>query len=226
MTIVLIVTAGTLLAYWAALKVAAAVPHPLVNPVLLAALGIWLALWLTGMTPSAYRAAAGPLVLALELAIVALGVPLADRLKALKGRALPAFCALLVGTSVTIAAGIGLARLAGLPVPLVEALSAKTVSSGFAIAIMERIGGPAALAAGLVVATGMIGALTVPPLFRRLGLTAPDALGLAAGQSGHVVATDALLRTDRASGEYSALALIITGLLGSVLVPLLLGLLT
>ena len=86
---------------------------------------------------------------------------------------------------------------------------------------MERFGGPAPLAAGLVVTTGMIGALTLPPLLHRLGFSGTAEHGLGVGQAAHIVGTDALLRRDPAAGAYAALAMTLTGLIGAALLPFL-----
>lgn len=193
--------------------------HPLANPVLWSATAVLALLFLLGIAVESFVAASRPLLRVLDLAVTALALPLVMQLRG-RGRALlPVVAALLAGGAVAMGSAIGLAMLFGLPVPLVQALSAKSVSSGFAIALMERFGGPAPLAAGLVVTTGMIGALILPPLLKRAGFHREDELGLATGQAAHIVGTDALLRSRPGAGAYAALAMSVSGLIGALLLP-------
>lgn len=194
--------------------------HPLANPVLWSALILLGLLFAAGIEVGDFVNVSRPLLNVLDLAVTALAYPLVAQLHG-KGRDLfPVVAALLAGGIAAMGVAIGLAILLGLPLPVVQALSVKSISSGFAIALMERFGGPAPLAAGLVVTTGMIGALLLPPLLRRAGFTSAGELGLATGQAAHIVGTDALLRTRPEAGAYAALAMSVSGLIGALLLPL------
>ena len=87
---------------------------------------------------------------------------------------------------------------------------------------MKSVGGPIGLAAALSVATGVVGALTIPPLFDRLGVTGA-ARGLGIGVAAHIVGTDWLTRRDPRAGGLAALALVLAGLVAAVLLPLVWG---
>ncbi|MBV7257352.1 LrgB family protein [Pacificimonas sp. WHA3] len=197
--------------------------HPLANPVLGGALITGAMLWALSVTVEDYVIAARPLMGALDLAIVALGYVLVERLSGRIRLLLPILGALAIGTAFGIASAYFAARLFGLPLDFVQAISAKTVSSGFAIALMERLGGPPPLAAGLVIATGMIGALTVPPLLKWLKLDDDDTLGLSTGLAGHIVGTDMLMRSNAGAGAAAALAMAVAGLIAAVILPLFLS---
>ncbi len=210
----------TLLAFFAARALSRrAGGHPLANPVLWAAVLVGAILWALSIRVDDYVLAARPLMNVLDLAIVALGHVLVTHLAGRMKLLLPVLGALAVGIGVGIGSAILGARLFGLPVDFVQALSVKTVSSGFAIAIMERLDGPPPLAAGLVITTGMVGALTIPPLLKRLGWDDDDALGLGTGMAAHIVGTDALVRTRPAAGAMAALAMAIAGLLAALVLP-------
>lgn len=194
--------------------------HPLANPVLWSAAAVFLILQLSDIGVAAYRDAAAPLLTLLDLAVVALALPLTASVRGAGRRLWRALAALLCGGAAAMVSAVGLAAAFGLAPPLVQALSVKSVSSGFAIALMQRFGGPAPLAAGLVVATGMIGALILPPLLTRLGYR-EEAVGLATGQAAHIVGTDALLRRRPRAGAHAALAMAVSGLVAAALLPLL-----
>lgn len=202
-----------------ALSDGAARGHPLANPVLWSAVVVLALLRVGDIGVGAYRDAARPLLFLLDLSVVALAMPLVASVRG-AGRRIGHVLVALVGGGVTaMVSAVGLARLFGLSAPLVQALSVKSISSGFAIALMDRFGGPAPLAAGLVVTTGMIGALTLPPILKRLGYR-DEEMGLATGQAAHIVGTDALLRRSRTAGAHAALAMALSGLIGAALLPL------
>ncbi|MEO0499285.1 MAG: LrgB family protein [Pseudomonadota bacterium] len=195
--------------------------HPLANPTLLGALIVGAVLTVMNIEVETYVIAARPLGGALDLAIVALGVGLAPRLKTLGRRLWRAAAALIAGVAFGMVSAVLLGRLFSLPPPFLEALSVKTVSSGFAIALMEATGGPPPLAAGLVVATGVVGALTLPPLLIRFAPHDDIGLGLGTGTAAHIVGTDALMRTRREAAVVAALAMAMAGPVAALFLPML-----
>lgn len=212
---------GTLAAFLLAREAARLRPHPLANPILLAAVLVWAVLAVTRTPVEAYLAAASPLRAALMTAIVALGALIHARAAELRSHARPVLVAIGGGSLVGILTGALGARALGLDRQLVEAMAAKSVTSPFAIALMAELGGPPALAAGLVLATGIVGAVLLPPVLRLLGVTDPAARGLAIGQAAHVVGTDQLARVEPAAAPYAGLAMVLAGLATALMLPLL-----
>jgi len=194
--------------------------HPLLNPILVAAAFVGLGLWVGGMPLAAFAELSMPLRWLLGPAIVALGVLIWDNRAAIRATAGPLSVAIVIGSLTGITSAAGLARLMGLDVALVAALAPKSVTSPFAIALMERLGGSPELAAGLVIATGILGAILLPPLLRALRLDEPETMGVAVGQAAHIVGTDALARRDAKAAAFSGLATVLAGLATSVLLPI------
>jgi putative effector of murein hydrolase len=191
--------------------------HPLANPVLLAALTVGVLLWTAGIRPKRYTDAAAPLVWMLGPAIVALASVVYRSRSLLRARAVALLAAVVAGSLTGTLSAVALARLFGLDPALTKALAAKSVTSPFAIELMHRLGGSAELAAGLVIMTGIIGAILLPPVLRRLDL--PE--GAAMGQAAHIVGTDALARRDAGLAAEAALVMVLAGVVTSVLLPLL-----
>ncbi|MEE4348735.1 MAG: LrgB family protein [Pacificimonas sp.] len=217
----LFVTVGVLALYRLMVFLSGRLGHPvLANPTLWSAVVVLIALAAAEESVSTFLAASAPLALALELAVVALALPLVGAVRALPSPRWPVIAALLAGAVTAMGSAVALALLFGLPQALTQALGVKSVSSGFAIALMERLGGPAPLAAGLVVTTGVIGALLLPPLLRRFSFDS-RASGLATGLAAHVVGTDALLRSWPEAGRFAVLAVSLGGVIGALLLPLL-----
>ncbi|MGB7406272.1 MAG: LrgB family protein [Pacificimonas sp.] len=195
--------------------------HPLANPVLVGALIVATFLIALDVSVPDYLTAAHPLMDALDLAIVALGYGLVQQLRGSLSRLGPALIAIVTSLIVGVGSAVGLAIAFDLPGDFVDALSVKTVSSGFAVAIMERVAGPPSLAAGLVIATGMIGALSFPILFRKLRIADAESRGIATGMAAHIVGTESLFRADARAGAWAALAMALAGLIAGVALPLL-----
>lgn len=195
--------------------------HPLANPILLAAMLVGMGLWFTGLPLDRFAELTRPLRWLLGPAIVALALPIWENRATIRRTALPLFVAVAVGSLTGITSAVGLARLLDLDPLFVAALAPKSVTSPFAIALMTRLGGSAELAAGLVIVTGILGAILLPPLLRVLRLDESETMGVAVGQAAHIVGTDALARRDRRAAAFAALAMTIAGLATSLLLPLL-----
>jgi len=198
--------------------------HPAwANPVFATALIILSLLVWRGINVADFQALASPLGWALGPAIVALAA-VTDLVRPLLiGRARAALLAIIGGSLFGMGFCWALAHLVGLDKALVAAVSVKTVSSPFLIAILGRFEGPVGLAAALSVATGVISAMLVPLLLDRLKITDRDARALALGVSGHLVASEYAIRSDPARGGLAIIGLVITGLMAALLLPLLWG---
>jgi putative effector of murein hydrolase len=221
------VCGAVLLVFAAARALSARLRHPpWASPVLVAALAT--ALVLAGLNaagvtmPAArFQAAAAPLRWLLGPALVALAAVVDGNRALLRRSLLPMLVAIAGGTAVGVASAVGMARLFGLDRGLAMALATKSVSTPFAVVIAAAGGASVPLAAALVVLTGVIGALCVPLLLDRLRVTGAAARGLAIGVSSHIVGTDWLSRREPAAGSVSALAMVVSGVIAAVVLPLL-----
>lgn len=193
---------------------------PAASPVLAAALCIAALLWLIGMPVGVFEDYARPLRWALSPAIVALGAVVHRNRGVVQAQARPLVIAVVGGTLTGVLTAVGMARALHLGPLLTAALTTKTVSTPFAVAIAARVGGPVPLAAALAVLTGVVGAVTVPPLLAALRIRGAATTGIAMGQSSHLVGTDALARRAPSAASWSAVTMVLAGMLASVLLPL------
>lgn len=197
--------------------------HPLLNPILLAAAFVGLGLWAVGLPLDRFAELSRPLRWLLGPAIVALGHLIWAQRATLQASAGPLLLAIGAGSLTGITSAVSLARYLGLDTTLEHALAPKSSMSAFAIALMERLGGSPELAAGIVIVTGIVGAILLPPLLTRLKLDDPETMGVAVGQAAHIVGTDALARRDAKAAAFSGLAMALAGLATALLLPLLWG---
>jgi putative effector of murein hydrolase len=193
--------------------------HPLANPVLLTTVAIWLSLGAVAVPVARFEAEAWPLRWLFAPAIVALAHFIAARGRELVRYGPAVLGAVAVGSVVGMGSAVACAKLFGLGPELTRAIATKSVTSPFAIALMERLGGPAALAAGLSVATGIVGAVILPPLLRLSRIVDAGATGVAIGQASHAVGTEALARRNAHAAGYSGLAMALAGLAAGALLP-------
>jgi putative effector of murein hydrolase len=211
---------GTLAGFAGARWLSGKLGHPpWASPVVVTALGVVVVLWGLGVPVASYMAAVTPLRWMLGPALVALALVIEGNRSLLRAEPAPIAIAVIGGAMVGMASAIALARLAALDGLLLQALATKSVTAPFVVALMKSVGGPVGLAAALSVATGVVGALTIPPLFERLGLTGAGR-GLGIGVAAHIVGTDWLTRRDPRAGGLAALALVLAGLVAAVLLPL------
>jgi len=122
---------------------------------------------------------------------------------------------------VTIAAVIGVARGLGLDHMLVLCLAPKSVTTPIAIEIARLIGGNPALTTGLVVTTGMVGAMVGPGFLTLLRIDDPVARGVAVGTTSHATGTAQMLQEGETQGALSGVAMTVAAVFSAVIAPIL-----
>lgn len=206
----------TLLAFAVGLLVQGWWRSPLANPTLIACLIVVPLLVLSHTGYAQYSLDTRPISTLLTPAVVALAVPL-YRQRILIRRAWRAV--LLGGVAGTLIA-VGLntlgGRLIGAPHEVRLALTTDSVTSPVAYAISQRLNGAPPLAAAFVIIVGLIGAMVLPGLLRRLGVRSAMARGLALGAVAHGIGT-ARARED---GDLSGAAASVGMCLGALVVTL------
>lgn len=211
----------TLVAYAIADRISKATGrHPAANPVVIAVALIGIVLTASNTRFEAYFAGAQFVHFLLGPATVALAVPLWRLRQEVRRAALPLAVALVIGSLVGIGSAIGLAALAGAPPHLLVSVAPKSVTAAIAMGVVEPLGGLPALAAVVVVTTGVFGAMVAAPLFGLMGIRDVRARGFAVGLAAHGMGTARAFQIDRTMGTFAGIALGLNGLLTAVLVPL------
>ena len=191
--------------------------HPLANPVVIAAGLLIILLAVTGTPYPAYFEGAQFVHFLLGPATVALAVPLwRNRHRVLRNLA-PMCAALVAGslTAITSAAGIG--WLLGAPPPVLASLASKSTTAPIAMALSETIGGIPALAAVLVVLTGILGSVVVTPLMNAMGIRDYAARGFAVGVASHGIGTARAFQVSDEAGTFAGIAMGLNGALTALI---------
>ncbi|WP_375058210.1 LrgB family protein [Zobellella sp. DQSA1] len=209
----------TALLYLLVKKLARRVKSPLVNPILLPALVIIGLLLLTGQDPADYQAGTRPLGLLLELAVVAFALPLYQQAAKIRRQWWP----ILLCCSLSVLISVGTTLLIGALIHAEPALLAsivtKSITTPLAMSVSQAMGGIPAIAAGLVIIVGMMGAIVGFPLMRLAGIHHPEAQGLAIGAGAHAIGTGAAAEVGAVQGAFSSLAMVVCGIATAVLAP-------
>ena len=199
--------------------------HAVVNPVLMAIVGLGALLLATGTPYRTYFDGAQFVHFLLGPATVALAVPLWRNRAVVMRRILPMAGALVVGSGVAIVSAVAMARLFGASRDVVVSLAPKSATAPVAMAISDGLGGLPALTAALVVSTGIVGAVMVTPLMNALGIRDWTARGFAVGLASHGIGTARAFGVNPLAGLFAGIAMALNAVATAILVPLLLPLL-
>lgn len=209
-------------AYWLYEKSGA---FSLLNPVLLAILGLVGILLLTGTSYETYFDGAQFVHFLLGPATVALAVPLYKQYAQLKEKWLPLLIALGVGATTGIVSAVLMGRIFGLGERTLLSLAPKSITTPIAMGVSEQVGGAASLTAVLVILTGIIGATLAKEFFDLLRVRDESVRGFAIGLASHGIGTARAFQLSETTGAFSGLAMGLNGAATALLVPLLLRLL-
>lgn len=195
--------------------------HPLAQPVLVAIVVAGTAISVLGVDYADYRSATELVAFWLGPATVALAVPLHRQADRLKGFVVPMLVAVLVGAAVSITSAVLLARVLGADTALEKTLATKAATTPVAIAITQSLGGIPPLAAVFAIIIGIFSAIVAPATLNLLRIRDRRARGLAVGAVSHGVGASRMLREDETEGAFAGLAMGLSALAISLLVPVL-----
>jgi putative effector of murein hydrolase len=189
--------------------------HPLViGPILVAGF-----LMLAGIDYQQYQVANKPFFLLLDTAIVALAIPLYQQFYNFKGLVKPLLITLIFSASFAIISAVGFALIMGADTNSLLSIAPKSTTTPMALRIAEKIGGDLSMTAGIVVLTGVIGAIFGPILFNKLSIQDDRIKGFILGISAHGIGTARALEISRKCGAFAILGLGATGALTALILP-------
>jgi predicted murein hydrolase (TIGR00659 family) len=191
--------------------------HPLANPVVIAA-ALLIALLAVTRTPYPdYFEGAQFVHFLLGPATVALAVPLWRNRIAVRRNLLPMCAALLAGSITAIGSAVAIGWALDAPRTVVASLAAKSTTAPIAMALSESVGGLPALAAVVVVMTGIIGSIVVTPLMNAMRIRDYAARGFAAGVASHGIGTARAFQVSETAGAFAGIAMGLNGALTALL---------
>ena len=215
----------TLIAYSIGYRLySAAKANPLVNPVLIAIAIIITVLTMLHISYQDYFAGGQFIHFLLGPATVGLALPLYKQVAKLKRLGLPISLALLFGVSLASVSTLLIAKYLGASHATLLSLAPKSVTTPVAMSITEQLGGVPSLTAVFVIITGIIGAIVGSSLFRLLRIQDDSVKGIAMGITAHGIGTARAFQISAEKGAFSGLAMALSALVASLLVPWLVSL--
>lgn len=173
-----------------------------------------------------YMAGNAPLNHLLSLGVVALALPLYEQLPQIRKQWQIILLITFIATLVSMLSGAITALLLGANPEIIATILPKSVTTPIAMEIAEHIGGVPAVAAVSVVIAGLLGSVFGYIILRKIGITYMESIGLALGSTAHALGTAAAMQQDVKAGSYSSLALVLCGIMSSLLAPLMFNLIS
>lgn len=193
--------------------------NPLLNPVAVAVALLIAVLLVTDTAYATYFEGAQFVHFLLGPATVALAVPLYRQLGRLRRLWLPIAVAVVVGVGVAAASAMASAHLLGGSAETLLSLAPKSVTAPVAMGIADQIGGLPSLTAVLVVATGILGAVTGTRLLGWCGVRDDAIRGIAMGVTSHGIGTARAFQVSPTMGAFSGLGMALSAFASALLVP-------
>lgn len=215
----------SLLCYWIALKISAKVKSTLCNPLLVASAIIIAVLVLLDVEYETFDKSASYLTYFLNPATVCLAVPLYRQFQVLKSNWKAVLLGITAGCIACMVTVAGLAAVFAFSSELTLSILPKSITTAIAIGLSEEIGGMTAVTVACVVFTGIFGACIASAMFKLLKIEEPVAQGLATGASAHAIGTSRALELGEIQGAMSSLAIVVTGIMTVIFVPIVAGIL-
>jgi len=196
--------------------------HPAANPVLLAVAMLVTVLLMTDTPYQTYFDGAQFVHFLLGPATVALAVPLYAQFDRLKRLAVPLLLALIAGSLAAALSAVAIGAALGASHELLMSLAPKSVTTPIAMGVAEQLGGLPSLTAVLVIATGILGAISARYVYRVLGIEDHAVRGFAIGLASHGIGTARAFQVSEQAGAFAALAMGLNGLFTAAALPALL----
>lgn len=197
-------------------RIKSAIAHPVVIGLLL----VIAFLLLFGIDYETFHRGSAFIEFLLGPSVVALGYLLYEQKAHLKGHEIAIFVATLTGAFIGVASVIALGCLFGLDGRIISSLQPKSVTIPIAISLSEHSGGMTALTAVVVFFCGVLGSIVGPWVLDKTRISNPIARGLALGSASHGLGTARAIELGAVEGAISGLAIGLTGIATSLVIPI------
>lgn len=210
----------SLLSYWIAVQIRKKFSYPLFNPLLISAIISIAVLSLFHIDFDTYNKGAQMITFLLTPSTVCLAVPLYKQSQILMKHLDAILLSLLSGCLAGILSVTILCLLLNASHTLLFSLLPKSITTAIAIGVSELIGGNSTITVGVVIITGIFGAMIAKTVLRIFHIQHPVAIGLALGNSAHAIGTAKAIEFGEIEGAMSSLSIVIAGIFTVILAPL------
>jgi len=196
------------------------IKNPLFNPLLWSSTAIIIFLLVTKIDYEVYNESAKYVTYWLTPVTICLAIPLYRRINELKENIVAIVISIICGCIGHALVMVVIATAVKMQNVLTYSVMPKSVTTAIAMALSEKLGGiPAVTIVGVTVA-GMTGAVLGPTILKICRVKEPVAQGLAMGTASHAVGTSKAMELGEIQGAMSSLAIVVTGILTVIVVPI------
>lgn len=211
----------SLLSYWIAVQIRKKFPYPLFNPLLMSAMISIAVLSFFHIDFDTYNQGAQMITFLLTPSTVCLAVPLYKQSQILMKHLDAILLSLLSGCLAGMLSITVLCLLFNASNTLLFSLLPKSITTAIAIGVSELIGGNSTITVGIVIITGIFGAMIAKTVCHIFKINHPVAIGLALGNSAHAIGTAKAIEFGEIEGAMSSLSIVIAGVFTVILAPIL-----
>ena len=210
----------SLLSYWIAVQIRKLLPYPIFNPLLISAVISIGILIIFDIDFDTYNQGAQMITFLLTPSTVCLAVPLYKQSQILMKHLDAILLSLLSGCLAGMLSITVLCLLFNASNTLLFSLLPKSITTAIAIGVSELIGGNSTMTVGIVIITGIFGAMIAKTVCHIFKINHPVAIGLALGNSAHAIGTAKAIEFGEIEGAMSSLSIVIAGIFTVVFAPL------
>lgn len=194
------------------------------SPLLLAWLGCLAAGLLLQASYQEYLSGTGWLSMLIGPATIAFAVPIYDQRHLIRRHWPVLLLGITAGSIIAASSAWALADLLALPPDLTHTLETHSITTPFAMAVSEKIGGVPQLAAIATAITGLVGAVIGEILLATMKLRSSFARGAMFGMGAHSVGVAKAHELGSEEGSVASLVMVLAGLANIILAPMILAL--
>ena len=208
------------LSYWIAMQIRKKLPYPIFNPLLISAIICIIILVVFDIDFDTYNKGAQFITMLLTPSTVCLAVPLYKQVRILLQHLNAIIISLLSGCIAGLTSIFIMCLLMKADPVIYYSLLPKSITTAIAIGVSDKIGGNSTITVGVVIVTGILGAIIAKSICKIFKINHPVAIGLALGNSAHAIGTAKALEFGEIEGAMSSLSIVIAGILTVIFAPI------
>ncbi|WP_312813733.1 LrgB family protein [Brevundimonas sp.] len=194
--------------------------HPLAHPVLWSVPVIIAALWVTGTAYDIYVASTAMISFLLGPAVVSMAVPIWEQRKAIRKLAGPLALAVLAGAMTAIVSAVGIVWMFGAPLDIMASIAPRSTTTPVGMAVATTLGGIPALAAIIIIFSGVLGAMVATPILNLMRVWDYRVRGFAVGVAAHGVGSARAFQVSETAGAYAGLGMALNAVVTATLLSI------
>lgn len=215
----------SLLTYWVATKIRKKFPYPIFNPLLISAIITITILIIFDIDFETYNQGAKFITMLLTPSTVCLAVPLYKQMRILIKYLDAILISIFAGAIAGMFSIFIMCLLMKADPTIYYSLLPKSITTAIAIGVADKIGGISTITVGVVIVTGILGAIIAKSIFKLFRIKHPVAIGLSLGNGAHAIGTAKAIEFGEIEGAMSSLSIAIAGLITVIVAPIMSSLL-